>query len=62
MPMVQWFKGLSCPSCTAVLEVRLPEGTTSVRCGECSHTFAVRVEARPLMPPKEEGGGRWWWW
>ena len=34
----------------------MPEGTTSVRCGECSHTFAVKVEARPLMPPKEEEG------
>ena len=40
---MQWFQ-VTCPSCTAALQVRLPEGVTSVQCSQCKAIFAVQVQ------------------
>ena len=40
---MQWFQ-VTCPTCTAQLQVRLPEGITSVQCSQCKAVFAVQVQ------------------
>ena len=40
---MQWFQ-VTCPGCTASLQVRLPEGITSVQCSQCKAVFAVQVQ------------------
>jgi len=56
---MQWFQ-VTCPSCAAHLQVRLPEGITSVQCSECKAVFAVQIQptalapqARPSVPPTQ---------
>lgn len=55
---MQWFQ-VTCPSCAAALQVKLPEGVTSVQCSQCKAVFAVQVQPTALtshtQPP---GGGR----
>ena len=41
--MMTWFQ-VTCPKCTAALQVRLPEGVTSVQCSQCKAVFAVQVQ------------------
>jgi LSD1 subclass zinc finger protein len=41
--LMQWFQ-VTCPNCTAALQVRLPEGVTSVQCSQCKAVFAVQVQ------------------
>ena len=41
--LMQWFQ-VTCPACTAALQVRLPEGVTSVQCSQCKAVFAVQVQ------------------
>ena len=41
--LMQWFQ-VTCPSCTVALQVRLPEGVTSVQCSQCKAVFAVQVQ------------------
>ena len=42
-----WFQ-VQCSSCTAALQVRLPEGITKVRCDLCRAIFQVKVAAHDL--------------
>ena len=44
---MQWFQ-VTCPSCTAQLQVRLPEGITSVQCSQCKAVFAVQIQPTAL--------------
>ena len=46
---MQWFQ-VTCPSCAAHLQVRLPEGITSVQCSECKAVFAVQIQPTALQP------------
>ena len=50
--LMQWFQ-VTCPSCTTQLQVKLPEGITSVQCSmsECKSVFAVQVQPVALVPP-----------
>jgi LSD1 subclass zinc finger protein len=41
--LMQWFQ-VTCPNCTAALQVRLPEGVTTVQCSQCKAVFAVQVQ------------------
>ena len=41
--MMTWFQ-VTCPKCTGALQVRLPEGVTSVQCSQCKAVFAVQVQ------------------
>ena len=45
--LMQWFQ-VTCPSCTAQLQVRLPEGITSVQCSQCKAVFAVQIQPTEL--------------
>ena len=47
---MQWFQ-VTCPKCTGALQVRLPEGVTSVQCSQCKAVFAVQVQPVALAPP-----------
>ena len=44
---MQWFQ-VSCPTCAAQLQVRLPEGITSVQCSQCKAVFAVQIQPTAL--------------
>ena len=46
---MQWFQ-VTCPGCSAHLQVRLPEGITSVQCSECKAVFAVQIQPSALAP------------
>ena len=46
---MQWFQ-VTCPACTSQLQVKLPEGVTSVQCSQCKGVFAVQVQPVALMP------------
>jgi len=46
--LMQWFQ-VTCPSCTTGLQVRLPEGVTSVQCSQCKAVFAVQVQPDALI-------------
>ena len=48
--LMQWFQ-VTCPKCTGALQVRLPEGVTSVQCSQCKAVFAVQVQPVALAPP-----------
>ena len=48
--LMQWFQ-VTCPKCTGALQVRLPEGVTSVQCSQCKAVFAVQVQPIALTPP-----------
>lgn len=48
--LMQWFQ-VTCPKCTGALQVRLPEGVTSVQCSQCKAVFAVQVQPIALAPP-----------
>ena len=41
--LMTWFQ-VTCPKCTGALQVRLPEGVTSVQCSQCKAVFAVQVQ------------------
>ena len=47
---MQWFQ-VTCPTCTTQLQVKLPEGVTSVQCSQCKGVFAVQVQPVALVPP-----------
>ena len=47
---MQWFQ-VTCPNCTSALQVKLPEGVTSVQCSQCKAVFAVQVQPVALTPP-----------
>lgn len=47
--MLQWFQ-VACPSCAYPLQVKLPEGITSVQCFECSGVFALQIQPTSLLP------------
>lgn len=42
-----WFQ-VMCPQCTAALQVKLPEGVTTVECSQCKSTFGVQVQATAM--------------
>lgn len=48
--LMQWFQ-VTCPNCTSALQVKLPEGVTSVQCSQCKAVFAVQVQPVALTPP-----------
>uniref|UniRef100_A0A7S0L6U9 HMG box domain-containing protein n=1 Tax=Coccolithus braarudii TaxID=221442 RepID=A0A7S0L6U9_9EUKA len=54
---MQWFQ-VTCPSCTANLQVRLPEGITSVQCSECKAVFAVQIQPTALAPTAQPSSGK----
>ena len=47
--LMQWFQ-VTCPSCANQLQVKLPEGVTSVQCSQCKAVFAVQVQPVALVP------------
>ena len=47
--LMTWFQ-VTCPQCSGALQVRLPEGVTSVQCSQCKAVFAVQVQPVALMP------------
>jgi len=53
---MQWFQ-VTCPSCIAGLQVKLPEGVTSVQCSQCKAVFGVQVQPTALteQPPPTVG-------
>jgi len=55
--IMQWFQ-VTCPSCTANLQVRLPEGITSVQCSECKAVFAVQIQPTALAPQAQPSSGK----
>ena len=54
---MQWFQ-VTCPSCAAHLQVRLPEGITSVQCSECKAVFAVQIQPTALTPQAQPSGSK----
>ena len=53
-PRPAWFQ-VTCPSCTAALQVELAAGVTRVECSSCKHVFKVQVAERDLperQPPR----------
>ena len=54
--LMTWFQ-VTCPKCTGHLQVRLPEGVTSVQCSQCKAVFAVQVQPVALMPAAAGGSG-----
>lgn len=54
---MQWFQ-VTCPTCTAQLQVRLPEGITSVQCSQCKAVFAVQIQPTALDSTQPPGSKR----
>jgi len=54
---MQWFQ-VTCPSCAAHLQVRLPEGITSVQCSECKAVFAVQIQPTALTPQAQPASSK----
>eukprot|EP00321_Phaeocystis_globosa_P010008 CAMPEP_0118813220 /NCGR_PEP_ID=MMETSP1162-20130426/2784_1 /TAXON_ID=33656 /ORGANISM="Phaeocystis Sp, Strain CCMP2710" /LENGTH=205 /DNA_ID=CAMNT_0006742989 /DNA_START=40 /DNA_END=654 /DNA_ORIENTATION=+ len=54
---MQWFQ-VTCPTCTAQLQVRLPEGITSVQCSQCKTVFAVQIQPTALDSTQPPGSKR----
>ena len=54
---MQWFQ-VTCPSCTAQLQVRLPEGITSVQCSQCKAVFAVQIQPTALDSSAQPMGSK----
>ncbi|EOD26394.1 hypothetical protein EMIHUDRAFT_205413 [Emiliania huxleyi CCMP1516] len=55
--LLQWFQ-VTCPSCAQHLQVKLPEGITSVQCSECKGVFAVQVQPAALQPSLQSGAAK----
>ena len=43
--LMTWFQ-VTCPKCTGALQVRLPEGVTSVQCSQC------KAQCKNSLPPQ----------
>ena len=54
---MQWFQA-NCPTCGAHLQVRLPEGITSVQCSECKAVFAVQIQPTALTPQAQPASSK----
>jgi len=54
---MQWFQ-VSCPTCAAQLQVRLPEGITSVQCSQCKAVFAVQIQPTALAHQAAPAGAK----
>jgi len=54
---MQWFQ-VTCPSCAAPLQVRLPEGVTSIQCSQCKAVFAVQVQPTALAAQAQPTTGK----
>ena len=54
---MQWFQ-VTCPSCAAALQVKLPEGVTSVQCSQCKAVFAVQVQPTALAAQAQPAAGK----
>jgi len=55
--MMQWF-AVGCPSCAIHLQVKLPEGITSVQCSECKAVFAVQIQPATLATVPQPGSSK----
>jgi len=53
-PQPQWYQ-VTCPNCGSQLQVQLPEGITSVQCGNCKAVFAVQIQQTPYPQTKAPG-------
>ena len=54
---MQWFQ-VTCPSCAAALQVKLPEGVTSVQCSQCKAVFGVQVQPTALASQSVPAAGK----
>jgi len=54
---MQWFQ-VTCPSCAAALQVKLPEGVTSVQCSQCKAVFGVQVQPTALAAQSVPAAGK----
>lgn len=54
---MQWFQ-VTCPSCAAALQVKLPEGVTSVQCSQCKAVFGVQVQPTALAAQSAPASGK----
>ncbi|KAG8463079.1 hypothetical protein KFE25_001852 [Diacronema lutheri] len=54
IPQPQWYQ-VTCPNCGSQLQVQLPEGITSVQCGNCKAVFAVQIQQTPYSQAKPPG-------
>lgn len=54
MPQPQWYQ-VTCPNCGSQLQVQLPEGITSVQCGNCKAVFAVQIQQTAYPQSKAPG-------
>ena len=54
---MQWFQ-VTCPSCAAALQVKLPEGVTSVQCSQCKAVFGVQVQPTALSAQSVPAAGK----
>mmetsp|Transcript_27538 Transcript_27538/g.80956 ORF Transcript_27538/g.80956 Transcript_27538/m.80956 type:complete len:183 (-) Transcript_27538:576-1124(-) len=54
VPQPQWYQ-VTCPNCGSQLQVQLPEGITSVQCGNCKAVFAVQIQQTAYTQAKAPG-------
>jgi ribosomal protein S27E len=54
VPQPQWYQ-VTCPNCGSHLQVQLPEGITSVQCGNCKAVFAVQIQQAAFAQARPPG-------